>query len=227
MNKKTSLGVLLVLVFSLLFGIWYQIYFGEKNKSSKSSISIPQMAILVDDLDGEWYQNNPRNPYNFGFLKIKNISFAKRDDNLFIRFQLEGKLPQSTQSLPSVDGDKLKGVIFYLSIDENYYSADGGRNSGGSDAELKMSFYGSDQAYNDLKKLTINGELVAGGYDHDYFVVRFPYSQVLFSPHDQIVFSSYGLIVSNNKPLIATTYTFKNKNRAPKDDLTKIIIPTP
>ncbi len=131
---------------------------------------------------------------------MTSLSFHSTKDDFLIKIQLAGKLPQ-TNKLPQQDGDKLRGLIFYLSIDENYFSANGKKNPGGPDANIKISLYGSDKEIDDDNKIDVGGTLVSGGPGYDYIVVRYPTQELLHYPDQpDLVITAYALATSEIFP---------------------------
>lgn len=196
-----------ILIIVIAMGFYY---FKSHPVKSPEKTNIPKPETLIINDQKDWAPTD--DSFRIPFAKILSIGFSTDKNYLYIRYNLGGKLPEKNAEAPKFNQEKLTGLNFYMSLDENYYDHNGQKNSGGSDAELKMSFYGYDKPDNESGKIEIDGQLVAGGPGYNYFVVRFPYKQVLFNQNGQyIVFSSYSMALTRMHTAGASVYDMKNQ----------------
>lgn len=198
------------------------------------------MDISVRNEATKWLKccSNDNSSYQIPFIKINSLSFKKQDGDLYIRYQLDGKLPKSDYSLPKYGTDRINGVVFYMSIDDNYFDGNGNKNTGGPEARLKSSFYGSNYSEIDDGKITVNGKLVDGGPGYDYFTEKYPIAELLInSDSTNLVITASSLAISDQYSAGASRFEFENtplaatkeNNHEIKIDLTKndnTILPT-
>ncbi len=189
--------------------IWWTNY---KYETDKSHLAPKTYDITIINYNKEYsnsaYNSSP--PYELPYLKIKSLSFATDEQYLFIKFNLGGTLPTSLDDQPLYQNDKIGSVYYDLTLDENYFDLAGNKNPGGPEAELKINFYGDTPDSKDTR-ISVQGELLKGGPGKDYFVVRYPYYQLLLNQTDKyVVFSSYALVTSELHPDSASMFVFKN-----------------
>ncbi|MEI6498918.1 MAG: hypothetical protein WCO23_03070 [bacterium] len=208
MNKyyKIAISFLVVACVCTTFIVVIIKNINQDNIVPKMEISIPNLAVNQDE----------NNHYSVDFAKIKMVSFATSRDELFVRFDLGAKLPKSTKKLPHYNGnDQLKSLYFYIDFRTNYFGNDGKINPGQPDVTLDISFYGDDQKVKNNNKINVDGQLVSGGPDHDYFVVKYPYDEVMFNQaKSEMVFWASSISSSEAFGLNASYYTLKNSEFA-------------
>lgn len=148
--------------------------------------------------------------YEIPFLRIRSIGFKSDKDYLVLKFQLAGTLPEKASDLPSYGDDKIADASYSLTLDENYFDYSGNKNPGGPEAELKIDFY-QKKVSGETNKIQIEGELIKGGPGYDYFVIRYPYSQLLIHQNSAyIVFTAEGFASSNKYQDGVSKSIFKN-----------------
>lgn len=219
---KIFLMILYLAVFVCIVYLFWRHYAVDVKGKSKlapktyDAIIINQNTTYEDIADSR--------PYELPYLRIKNIGFKLDNDFIYLKFQLAGDLPE-TKDLPSINGDQIKDVFYTVSMDENYFDYSGHKNPGGPEAKLKLSLY-STSITNDEKKINVEGELIKGGQGFDYFVVRYPYQQLLLNRNSTfIVFTADSNISSIKYPEGVITNKFRNSDlAASKSDNTEILL---
>lgn len=219
-SRKKKLFVLIILGL-LVFAVIY-FYPGKKIVQEK----IPRMGMVVinENTDLSSCCGQSGTPYQIDFVKIKSIGFATDNSDLYIKYNLGGRLPKNLQKY---NNDQLQGLNFYMNLDENYYSADGSRNALLPEANLIINFYGDDKEPLDSKRVKVDGDLIAGGPGYEYFVVRYPYRKLLVNQNGPyVVFSANSILVSRKYASGASKSMFKNQQyAADKNDSSWIKIP--
>ncbi len=200
--------ILLAIIYTLCFVWWLY----NKDRDDKSSLAPKQYDITIVNYNKEFEgsSDNPSSPYELPYLKINSISLASDEIYLYIKYKLGGDLPTLTSPLPKYYNDQITSIYYKLYLDENYFDSKGNKNPGGPEAELKISFYGNelDETSN---KINVKGELLKGGPGYNYFVVRYPYNQILLNQiNKEIVFSSYSTVASSFYPGGASFFHFEN-----------------
>ncbi len=200
--------ILLAIIYSLCFAWWL-----NYQKSNDKSSLIPKRYDITIENYNKLYEgsaDNPSSPYELPYIKIKNISFASDKIYLYIKYKLGGNLPDANSPLPKHLNDQINSIFFKLYLDENYFDSKGNKNPGGPEAELLISFYG-DKVDEPSNKIHVQGELLKGGPGFDYFVIRYPYNQILLNQNSpEIVFSSYSTVATSFYPSGATFFNFSN-----------------
>lgn len=224
--KSKKMLIFLVLVLSLIILSAYFL-FAKCNQDSPNMQNAKinmQQQIDNENLSFDASPFGSNKPYEADFIKINSISFAVQDENLFVRYSLNGVLPKKNE-LPSYDGDKITGAIFYMTLDDNYFDGYGNKNPGGAEAELKMSFYGDDEASSDMNKISVNGELVDGGIGYNYFVAKYKYRELLLNQSgDQIVFTANSVALSSAYRAGASANIFQNSKKMALTDPREMLI---
>ncbi len=171
-------------------------------------------------VENQAQDEDKNNNYIVNFAKIKTVSLASTQNDLYVRFDLGGKLPISNKKMPFYPGgDQLKGLYFFLDFKNNYFDSLGRKNTGKSDASLEISFYGEDTKIYNENKINIEGKIVDGGPGHNYFIVKYPYDSVLFNQNvPNVVISAFSLTTSQTYGLNASTYYLKNSMLAASAD---------
>ena len=190
--------------------VWWSNYQYETNKSH---LAPKRYDVSVENFNKEFESGSPSllSPYELPFLKIKSIFFSSDNEYLYLKFSLGGVLPQTLDDLSSYQNDRINSIIYKLYLDENYFDLAGNKNPGGPEAELKMDFYGNNVDNKNDTRINVKGELLKGGPGKDYFVVRYPYYQLLLSQNDDtVVFSSYASSTSLLYPDGASKFIFSN-----------------
>ncbi len=214
------------IVYAVVFA-WTQ-YNKDKNDLSKYAPTFYDDIIINQNTSFSATPSNP-NPYEIAFIKIKSIGFYSDSDYVYLKFSLGGTLPESGDDLPTYYDDKITSAVFNMSLDENYFDFLGNKNPPGAESTLRIDVYGNRPAQAQDNKIIVEGELLKGGPGFDYFVVRYPYRDVLFNQiHDYIVFTASSEITSEKYPEGASIYYFENStlaatksnNREVKLDLT-------
>ena len=223
-NKKTLIIFFFILILILL-SMYFLIIKSDKTPQ-KADIVLPDMSQKIEN-ENPNYASSPfgsAKPYEIDFIKINSISFGIKDDDLYIKYNLNGILPRE-EDLPSFDGDKIHGAIFYMTLDDNYFDGYGNKNPGGAEAELKMSFYGSDKPTENGNKISVNGELVDGGIGHDYFVAKYRYRELLLNQlGDKVVFTANSVALSKAYSAGASIFYFQNSKKMASSDPNEILI---
>lgn len=201
-------------------------FFATDGTEKKEKIVVPKMETVIENDVKDWRLccGQTGSPYQVKFIQIKKISFATDKKYLFVRYDLSGKLPESTEKLPSYNYDKLSGAVYYLNFDLNYFDSEGNKNPANYEAMAEFSFYGKPAEEKNDGRLNVEGELAQGGPGNDYFVVRFPYRQLLFGQtKTEVVFQTWSIAVSKKFRGGASKGLFENKQRAiAADDLQNI-----
>lgn len=200
--------IFMVAVVLLCYGIY-------KSRLNAGKIYIPTMDVVVEsDNTMLGALCGMRSSYPMDFVRIKAISFALYKEDLFIRYDLAGKLPKKDE-LPKYKDDKLTGVVYFLDLGGHYFDNQGNKNQSGLDVNVKMSFYGKDKENKDDSRLTVQGKLVAGGPGNNYFISRFPYRKLIYSQNSPyIVFGTSAVAVSKKYGGGASRFDFENKSLA-------------
>lgn len=220
-----------IILYSLYIGIivcaayllWWHFSITAKDKSD---LAPRYYDATIVNQNTEFYSSplNHNKPYEIPYLRIKNIGFKADSDFLYLRFQLGGTLPEEN-ALPKYDGDQIEQVKYYMSLDENFFDLQGNKNPSGSDAELTMSFFGEGE-FEAGNKIRVSGELLKGGPGHDYFVVRYPYQQLLINQNSEfIVFTAKAEVITARHPEGAGVHEFRNSTlAATRNDKSQILL---
>jgi hypothetical protein len=224
MNKKIAVLLCIILV---LFAVCFSFYKKRSFDQKISTVSVPPMSLEIVNENADFSPTIfQANPYRLDFLKIKTISFAVKEEYMFIRYDLDKPLPKSSKELPSIDGDKINGLIFFMTLDDNYFDGSGQKNPGGVEASLKMSFYdngGIDKT--DKNKIDVPGDCVEGGLGYDFFVAKYSYRQLLLNQTgDEVVFTANSLAMSKNFPAGVSSFDFENSLQMADKDSKEIKI---
>lgn len=164
--------------------------------------------------------SNTGHPYELPYLRIRNIGFYIDNDYFYLRYQLGGTLPKSIDEIPVYDNDHIESIYYTMTLDENYFDYSGNKNPGGPEAELKINFFNNSAIETD-NRIDVRGQLLKGGPGYDYFVVRYPYSQLLTNHNsDFVVFTAYANATSTRYPAGASIFEFRNSTLAatPQND---------
>jgi hypothetical protein len=211
MEDKLFKVILAVIILILIgFGI------GEIDRKVEIEIPKPNVTVVSDEKDFADCCGLEK-PYDLPFIRIEKVDFAKVNEDFYITYWLGGKLPEKDK-LPKFNGDQIKGIVFYMEIDENYFDGKGNVNPGGVDAYLETSFYGKVKEDGKENKINVQGELVKGGPGFDFFTIKYSYNELIFSQSTEIVFEAYSLATSEKHKGGASRYYFKNKKMAVSEE---------
>jgi hypothetical protein len=203
--------------------LWSLITYLDYIRKVEFQKSLPKMDIAIPNYGDNWEAatGSSGKIAKTGFAKIRSISFGTEGKDLYVRFKLQEKLPAtSDEANLFITRDRLKCVTFYLYLFAHYYDNSGKKNPENPDAELKISFYGNEPSLSDSKKISVEGELIEGGPGYNYFLVKYPYRQILLSQNsNRIVFSAYSLVLTNNFPAGIGIFNFQNPLLAIEKDL--------
>lgn len=217
-RRKCTIYILIL----LLIGISAILYFYFSKKDKVATTQIPKMTVAVENENDKYTASpfGPVNPYFVPFMKIRTVSFAKENGLLYINFKLNGTLPKTSLGLPSFDGDKIIGTSFNVDIKQNYYDSQGKKNPSGSDAIIKINFYGDSDQDDSGNKIVVQGNLAEGGPGFDYFTVSYPYDQLIFNPSgDGITISAWSNAVSEAYSASVGIFYLENSSMSvDKDD---------
>lgn len=216
---------LILLCFVVLLAL--AIHFKKGKSQDHIAVTVPEDVTIVNESEN-WEQTSfagKSDSCKLPLIKINSVSFGTDKDRLYAKFYLAGTMPVE-RDLPSCSGDKVIAAVYYIDIDENYFDAAGNKNPGGPDAQLKMSFYGHDKDIKPADKISVDGELVAGGPGYDYFVASYPFNEILmYGDNPSLVVSAWSLALSENWTAGVSGYRLKNSSMAAEaTDPTKIKI---
>jgi len=209
------------IVYILCFSWWLW----DQKRLDKSDLAPNRYDIIATNRNKEYtmIDLSASKEQTLPFLIINSISFATDEQYLYIKYNLDGELPESTKDLPEINNNQVTSINYKLFLDENYFDLSGNKNPGGPEAELLISPYGST-TQTDSSKLNINGELLKGGPGFDYFVVRYAYYALLFNQiGDSVVFSSNSSAVTENYPDGIVLNHFENELLSAQPDLPREI----
>lgn len=195
-------------------------------KDDEKKSEIPEMDVYVQNENTKWGGTSfvPSDPYKADFIKIISISFATKEQDLYIKYKLGAILPKESSQMPSFNSDKLESAIFYMTLDDNYFDSNA-KDSNRPEANLKMSFYGNDKEPASVDKIAVDGELVGGGPGYNYFIAKYKYSDLLLNQIGKsVVFTSYSLTTSDKYPLGASCFNFKSKLMMANQDPSEVKI---
>lgn len=208
--KKLLSSIYLLILVAFIWASWtYAEYF----KQVKARAEIPMMETTVSNIGQNWEPatGSGGKIEKLPFLQINSIGFRAKDNDLYIKFKLNGKLPEKWRQLPTIKGDQLRNISYYLSLNSHYFDARGNKNDGKPEADLKISFYGLTPAERNDHRIGVDGILVAGGPGYDYFIVKYPYHQILFAQTQRyVVFTAWSHASTDNYPSGIGIFSFKN-----------------
>lgn len=223
MRKQHYKILLLVLyvaaIASAIYLLWWYLVVLPQDKS-RLAPKYYDATIVNQNTDYSKTVSNTGQPYELPYLRIKNIAFFSDPNYLYLRFQLGGTLPSKDRSLPLYDNDQIKDIYYTMTLDENYFDFAGNKNPGGPEAELKINLYSTEAVSKD-NRIDVQGELLKGGPGYDYFVVRYPYQQLLMNRNSEfIVFTAYASVTTSRFPAGASSFEFRNSTLAatPQND---------
>ncbi|MCX6554885.1 MAG: hypothetical protein NTZ12_07725 [Candidatus Aminicenantes bacterium] len=145
-------------------------------------------TMFIDDPAGDQIlapEGGPPQVNPFPPIDLKKISLGVRDDYFYLRVDVAGQIPNSSQK---INGDKLKKQAFNLAVDSDNNPGSGMYD--GSDIIFHVSFdYGfrSESPYAwcefsgedaDSGQRKIGGERRSGGPGYDFFVFRYKISKL-------------------------------------------------
>ena len=203
---------LAAIIYVLCFWWWYSnVYTQDKSRLAPKYYD----DVIINQNTAYSATDQNSSPYEVSFMKIKNISFYSNDDFVYLRFVLGGTLPESAKALPKYYGDKLTSIVYNVTLDENYFDLLGNKNPTNPEARLRIDMYGNSPSIDNSGKINVAGELIKGGAGYDYFIVRYPYRDVLFNQRDDyIVFTANSVLTSEKYPDGASVYGFENNDLA-------------
>ncbi|HMK45254.1 MAG TPA: hypothetical protein VK436_01380 [Methanocella sp.] len=216
-------GILLLIIAALIACIWY---FDPFN-------FFYSKTIILGDQAGDWISPegpstiNP-DPYPVDAADLKSITIDIDNQNLYVKYQFNGKIPEDIGSIP-VNDDHLNDYTFFLAIDHDNNPSTGSREYGGAEVLLTGTMhrgngtldtkYWTDPNTTGLFENSHLAQVTEGGPSYDYVRVAYPLSGLGLAKSEDVTVNSAVVMTSDKYSKVATMDRLDNLDEISHGDM--------
>ena len=208
-------GFLLIIIIAIIAGIWY---FDPFNFFSSKT-------IILRDRAGDWANSegpstiNP-DPYPIDAADLRSITIDIDNQNLYVKYQFNGKIPQDIGSIP-VNNDRMKDYTFFLAIDRDDNSGTGSHEYGGAEllligmmhrgnGSLDTEYLTNPDNSTGSFKTSYPAQVIDGGPDYDYVRIAYPLNGLGLAKSEVVTINSAVVMTSDKYSKVATMDRLEN-----------------